>query len=269
MPPVIINLASGPIATAAAPGSKNGTYHDGFISCTLRMTLGWNMADRILMMVSLLSLLGTLGLYGYSVLAPPAGFPGIGPGAIEGSYIRVEGLVLEVRPLLNGAMCAEILIGGRPPGVRLYIPPDTDGTGAIKGTLLTGAEVRVDGRLQEYNGELEIVLDHAHELRLLKASSLDMAWKRPDILANASVCFAGWAFYKELVKGRLHFRLLDRSNRSCELNCSATSYDPADENARWGNGTLVRVHGRLRYPGDQTVPCLYVLGGAGGIEPLG
>ena len=227
------------------------------------------MSDRMLMMVSLFSLLGTLGLYGYSVLAPPAGFSGLDPDAVEGSYVRVEGLVREVRPLSNGALGAEILPGGRPPGVQLYVPAELDVGGAVRAILLTGAEVRVDGRLQEYNGEMEIVLDHAHELRMLKPSSLSLAWKRPDILANASVSFAGLAFYKELSKDRLSFRILDRTYGSYELNCSASSYYPADERPRWDNGTLVRVLGRLRYSGDPPIPRVYVLGGAGGVEPLG
>ncbi len=221
------------------------------------------------MLVSLGSLLGTLGLYGYSVLVPPAGYAGLGPGAVEGSFVRVEGLVSEVRPLSNGALGAEILPGGRPPAVPIYVPADTDPTGAIKGLLLTGAELRVDGLPQEYNGGMEVVLQHASGLRLLKASSLSMAWDRPDILANASVCLAGRAFYKELVQGRLSFRLLDRTDGSCALNCSAASYRPADERRPWENGTLVRVQGRLRYYGDPPVPRLYVVGGAGGVEPLG
>jgi hypothetical protein len=227
------------------------------------------MPDRLLMIVSLCSLLGTLGLYGYAVFAPPAEFSGLGPDAVEGSYVRVEGLVREVKPLSNGALGAEILPGGRPPGVQLYVPPELDVAGAVRATLLTGAEVRAEGRLQEYNGVMEIVLDHAQELRTIRGSSLRTAWERPDILANASVCLAGLAFYKELAGNRLSFRMMDRTDRSCELNCSAASYYPADEKVSWENGTLVLVRGRLRYYGDPPVPRLYVVGGAGGVEPLG
>jgi len=227
------------------------------------------MSDRLLMLVSLGSLLGTLGLYGYCLLAPPAGYDGLDPDAVAGSFVRVAGLVREVRDLANGALGAELLPHGRGPAVPLYVPPDTDPTGAVRGILLTGAEVRVDGRLQEYNGAMEVVLDRASGLRLVKASSLSVAWDRPDILANASVCLAGRAYYKELVNGRLSFRVLDLSDGSRELNCSAASYRPADEKAAWGNGTLVRVAGRLRYSGDPPVPRLQVVGGAGGVEPLG
>lgn len=227
------------------------------------------MSNRLLMLVSLGSLLGTLGLYGYSVLVPPAEYSGLDPDAVEGSFVRVEGLVGEVQALSNGALGAEILPRGRPPAVPLYVPADTDPTGAIKGLLLTGAEVRVEGLLQEYNGGMEVVLQRAFGLRLLKASSLSLAWDRPDMLANASVCLAGRAFYKELVRGRLSFRLLDRADGSCELNCSASSYRPADETRPWDNGTVVLVQGRLRYSGDPPVPRLYVVGGAGGVEPLG
>jgi len=227
------------------------------------------MPDRLLMIVSLFSLLGTLGLYGYSVLAPPAEISGLGPDAIEGTYVRVEGLVGEVKALSNGALGAEILPGGRLPGVQLYVPPELDVGGDVRAMLLTGATVHAEGRLQEFNGGMEIVLDHAQELRTVRSSSLQTAWERPDILANASVRLAGLVFYKELTKGRLSFRLMDLSDRSFELNCSASSYFPADETVRWDNGTSVRVMGRLRYYGDPPVPRLYVLGGAGGVEPAG
>jgi hypothetical protein len=228
-----------------------------------------NMPDRPLLMVSVLSLLGTLGLYGYAVMAPPAEMTGIGPDAVEGAYVRVEGLVGGVNALSNGALGAEILPGGRPPGVRLYVPPELDAAGAVRARLLTGSVVRVEGRLQEYNGKLEVVLDHAHELRLLAASSLSVAWKRPDLLANASVCLAGVAFYKQIENGRLSFRLMDPTDRSCELNCTAASYYPDDEKAPWGNGTSVRVMGRMRYYGEPPIPRLSVVGGAGGVEPPG
>jgi hypothetical protein len=221
------------------------------------------------MLVSLGSLLGTLGLYGYSVLAPPVEYTGLDPGAVEGSFVRVVGLVGEVNALSNGGIGAEILPGGRPPGVAIYIPADTDPTGSIRGILLTGAEVSAEGILQAYNGAMEVVVDRAFGLRLLKASSLSLAWDRPDILANASVCLAGRAFFKELAGGRLTFRIMDRADGTCELNCSAASYRPADEKVRWENGTLVRVLGRLRYSGDPPVPRLQVVGGAGGVEPMG
>jgi hypothetical protein len=227
------------------------------------------MSDRLLMLVTLGSLLGTLGLYGYSVLAPPAVYTGLDPGAVEGSFVRVEGLVGEVRPLSNGGLGADILPGGRPPAVPLYIPPEADSAGALKGLLLTGAVVRAEGRLQEYNGAMEVVLDRASGLRLVKASGLAVAWERPDILTNASVCLSGRAFCKELVSGRLSFCLLDPADGRLELNCTSASYRPADENVRWDNGTLVRVSGRLRYSGDPPVPRLQVVGGAGGVAPLG
>ncbi len=227
------------------------------------------MSDRLLLLVSLGSMLGTLGLYGYCVLAPPAEYTGLDPDVVEGSFVRVEGLVREVRELSNGALGAELLPGGRPPAVPLYLAPDTDPTGSIRAVLLTGAEVRAEGLLREYKGAMEVVLDRASGLRLLKPSSLSLAWERPDMLANASVCLAGRAYFKELAGGRLSFRILDREDGSCELNCSAASYRPADEKAAWGNGTLVRVSGRLRYSGDPPVPRLQVTGGAGGVEPLG
>ncbi len=227
------------------------------------------MPDRLLMLVSLGSLLGTLGLYGYCLLAPPADYSGLDPDAVEGSFVRVEGFVREVRELSNGALGAELLPGGRPPAVELYVPPDNDPTGTVRAVLLTGAEVRADGRLQRYNGAMEVVLERASGLRLLRASSLSVAWERPDMLANASVCLAGRAYFKELSGGRLSFCILDRAGGSNGLNCSAASYRPAEEDAPWGNGTLVRVAGRLRYSGDPPVPRLQVTGGAGGVEPLG
>ncbi len=231
--------------------------------------MGTCMSDRLLMLVSLGSLLGTLGLYGYAVLVPPAGLDAVGPDAVEGTFVRVEGLVTEVKALANGALGATLLPGGRAPGVAVYVPADIDPTGAVRGMLLTGAVVRVEGLLQEYNGEMEVLVDRASGLRLVKASSLSAAWQRPDLLANESVCLAGRAFYKELVGGRLSFRLMDRADGSLELNCSAGSYRAADEARPWGNGTVVRVQGRLRYFGEPPVPRLYVVGGAGGVEPLG
>jgi hypothetical protein len=227
------------------------------------------MSDRMLMLVSLGSLLGTLGLYGYCLLAPPAEYDGLDPDAVEGSLVRVQGLAREVRDLSNGALAVELLPRGGGPAVPVYLPPDIDPSGSVRRMALTGAVLRVDGRLQKYNGVMEVVVDRASALRLLKASSLSVARDRPDLLANASVALAGRAFYKEVVNGRLSFRVLDRSDGSWELNCSAASYRAADEKAAWGNGTLVRVAGRLRYSGDPPVPRLQVVGGAGGVEPLG
>ncbi|MBM4249725.1 MAG: hypothetical protein FJ149_09910 [Euryarchaeota archaeon] len=226
------------------------------------------MSDRTLVAVSICSLLGTLGLYGYAVLSPPPELSGLGPDIVPGSQVRVRGLVGEVRALSNGGLAAEILPGGHGPGVRLYVPADVDSGGHVRRTLLTGASVEADGRVEEYLGSPELVLDRAHKLRLLSGASLSFVLGRPDILANSSVCVAGWAFYKELRGTRLDFRVMDRSDTSCELNCSSTSYDIDGERLHWGNGTLVRVLGRLRYYGEPPVPRLYVLGGPAGVEPL-
>lgn len=226
------------------------------------------MPDRKLLAVSLCSLLGTLGLYGYAVLSAPPELSGFGPETVPGSQVLVRGLVGEVRALSNGGLSAMLFPGGRAPGARLYVPADVDSGGHLRRALLTGAEVEVEARVEEYLGSLELVLDHAHDLRPLGEASLSFLRDRGDLLANSSVCVAGWAFFKEHRGGRLDFRILDRADPSCELDCSSTSYDPADERSQWGNGTLVRVLGRLRYHGEPPVPRLYVLGGAGGVEPL-
>jgi len=227
------------------------------------------MTDRSLVAVSVLSLLGTLGLYGYCVLVPPELLTSPGPADKVGRYVAVEGLVREVYSARNGDIHAELLPQGRPPGVWLVVPGEASWAPELCRLLLTGARVRAEGVVGEYNGEFQLSIRGAGDVRLLGNSSLELVWGRPDLLNNTSVCFAGLAFYKDLYKNRLTFRLLDRYSPSLELNCSSSSYKITDERPRWENGTLVKVSGRLKYTGTPPSPRLYLAGGAAGVEPLG
>ena len=224
------------------------------------------MADRLLLTVSVLSLLGTLGLYGYAVLVPPDLLAGPGPGDSSGRYVAVEGLVREVYNGWGGELDAEILPEGRPPGVWLVVPADIDGARNVRNSLLTGAEVHVEGVIAENGGRMEMTLQDGHHYRLVAASSLGTVRSRPDLLDNVSVSLAGKAFYKKVWRDYLTFRLLDLQAPSIEVNCSASRYNVSAEDPAWENGTAIRVFGWLSYPGDPPSPHVYLSGGNKGVE---
>ncbi|MEM3042094.1 MAG: hypothetical protein QXD84_00930 [Thermoplasmata archaeon] len=226
------------------------------------------MADRLLTAATLLSLLGSLGLYAYSVSVPPVELSGPVPPDAAGTYVSISGMVREVRRSWEGSLDVELLPGGKPPGVRLSIDATLLEGANLKGRLLTGARIRASGVLERFAGKMEMQIKSAARLEFLSPSTLEVLWLERGILNGSGVALAGVAYFKNLRGQSLSFRLVERSNPSLELNCSSNSYRPSEEKRPWENGTLVRVMGLLRYAGDPPAPRLYLSGGAAGVEPL-
>ena len=224
------------------------------------------MADKLLSAATVCFLLGTLGLYGYSVEMEP---DMLGSGGVVGSYVYVEGMVRQVKKGWGGTRLAEVLSDGKAPSVWLQVDDALLDTEPVSSGLLTGARVRAEGILDEYKGVKEIALAYPEDLSLLSSSSMKVVWDRAPLLNNTSVCFRGTAYYKHVSGSYLTFRLVDTTLPGCELNCSTSYYTRADETAQWDNGTTVRVIGWLRYRGDPVSPHIYLSGGAKGVEVPG
>ena len=225
------------------------------------------MADRILVAATLLSLLGSLGLYAYSVSLGPAELSGQVPPEAVGSYVAISGMVREVRRSWEGGIEVELLPGGVGPAVWLALDEALVLSGPRE-WLLTGARVRALGVLESFRGRMEMRIEVKERLQLLAPSTLGVVWSERNLLNGSCTVFSGIAYYKNLRRESITFRLLDRSDPMLELNCSSSYYKPSEERGAWGNGSLVRVTGVLRYIGEPPVPRLYLSGGAAGVEPL-
>lgn len=221
------------------------------------------MADKLLTAATVCFLLGTLGLYGYSVEMEPGM---VGSGGVVGSYVYVEGMVRQVKKGWGGVRLAEVLPDGNAPPVWLQVDEALLETEPVRSGLLTGARVRAEGILDEYKGVKEIALAYPEDMSLLESSSMKVVWDRAPLLNNTSVCFRGTVFYKHVSSSYMTFKLVDTTQPGCELNCSTSYYRRADETAKWDNGTTVRVMGWLRYRGDPVLPHIYLSGGAKGVE---
>ncbi|MGQ9582354.1 MAG: hypothetical protein ACUVV6_02425 [Thermoplasmatota archaeon] len=223
--------------------------------------------DRLLIGASLLSLIGSLGLYAYAVSVGPSEIHGPVPQSAIGSYVAVTGMVREVRTAWGGALEAELLPGGEEPGVWVVLEDAASARSEAGNWLLTGARVRACGVLQQFRGRMEIRPGGSGELQLLSVSGLEVVWRESGLLNGSGVRLAGVAFFKRVWRDSLSFRILDPRNTSLELNCSSSSYRVSEERPPWSNGTLVRVTGLLRFLGDPPLPRLYLSGGAKGVEP--
>jgi hypothetical protein len=220
------------------------------------------MADRMLAAATAFFLLGTLGLYGYSLNAGPELF---GRNSAIGSFVYVEGMVRQVKNGWGGQLQAEIRPDGSGPSVWLQLDESLLGDETVRSAALTGARLKAEGILEEYRGTLELRPANPDDLSLLAPSSLNVIWDRSDELNNTSVSFRGLAFYKHLSGNQLTMRIVDPVLPGFEVNCSASGYRSLDERPHWENGTLVRVMGRLKFIADPPLPHIYLSGGAKGI----
>ena len=220
------------------------------------------MADKLLSAATVVFLLGTLGLYAYSVNMEPDLF---GPGTAVGSYVYVEGMVRQVKKGWGGELRAEMMPDGGGPAVWLLLDETLLETESVRSAALTGARVRAEGVLEEYKGVPELRLANPDDLSMLQPSSLNVIWDRASVLNNSSVSFRGLAFYKHLSGDYLTFRIIDPVLTGLEVNCSATGFRILDERPHWENGTLVRVMGWLKYGVNPPVPHIYLSGGAKGV----
>ena len=227
------------------------------------------MSDRLLTAATVLFLLGTLGLYCYSLEVKPLK---LGSGGV-GSYVYLEGMVRQVRKGWGAELRAEVMpegvTGGAPAPVWLIADDALQDIERVRDALLTGARVRAEGVLSEYKGTRELQLADAADLSLLSPSSMKVVWDRTDVLDNTSVALRGVAYYKHVRGGYLTMKLVDPGAPVCVLDCSSSDYHLSEENPRWENGTQVTVMGWLRYRGDPVAPRLYISGGAKGVSAGG
>jgi len=227
------------------------------------------MSDRLLTAATVLFLLGTLGLYGYSLEVKPLK---LGSGGV-GSYVYLEGMVRQVRKGWGAEIRAEVMpdgvTGEAAAPVWLIADDALPDMGPVKSALLTGACVRAEGVLSEYRGVREIRLADAGDLSIQATSSLKVVWDKAALLNNTSVALRGVAYYKHVSGGYLTIKLVDPEAPGCVLDCSSSDYRLSEENPRWENGTQVTVMGKLRYRGDPPTPRLYISGGVGGVAVAG
>ena len=225
------------------------------------------MESRLLVLVSVLSVLGSLGLYSYAVVVRPE--MELNPGNIadcNGKYVVARGSIREVVWGWDGELSVELLPGNRTPAVWLVLDDRSVVESPRGQQLLTGAVVKAEGVANRYRDRTEIGIGGPEDIEILGQSSLEIVRANAGQLGNASVCFAGVAFYKKAVYGKASFQLVDRLNPGLALNCTSSSYFPHDEARPWENGSVVRVWGHLTAENSPLGHRLVIIGGARGVE---
>lgn len=148
----------------------------------------------MLAIATILSFAGVLGLYLYSCSIQPqlVQISQIDAGDI-GSVVRTHGRITDVYQTSGGDVMLEIANLDNGASITVFIPQHAF---SVETGLIPGAEIEVTGEVQEYQGELELVVDPAWDVRVLQpASDLDLTVellaKNPELFLKREVSVHG------------------------------------------------------------------------------
>lgn len=151
----------------------------------------------ILAVATTFSFVGVLGLYFYScsIQAIPLQIRDIEMGDV-GTIVRTSGHVLDQHLTAKGDLL--LTLGDRENAntIVLYIPKDILASVEDKNAVLPGAQVEVTGEVQEYQGELEIVVSSADDIIILQYPkdsdlTIEILAQNPELFEGNEVTVSG------------------------------------------------------------------------------
>ncbi|MFQ5883558.1 MAG: hypothetical protein ACE5IO_00490 [Thermoplasmata archaeon] len=213
----------------------------------------------VLVVATIFSFVGVLGLYFYScsIEAVTIQVGDIGMGDV-GSIVRTSGYVLDHRLTSNGDLLLTLADYQDAKTIAIYIPKDVYDSIDDKKAIQPDAQIEVVGEVQEYQGELEISVSSADDIKILqypKDSNLtiEVLAQNPELFGGEEVTVSGqiqnietfhmW-FQDEYVKAtsfQLHYPG-EYSNYT--MDCLLIGFDVSGE---FHQGQLVRFTGTFEY----------------------
>jgi DNA/RNA endonuclease YhcR with UshA esterase domain len=155
--------------------------------------------DRRVMLVvaTALSFIGVLGLYFYSCSVQPilVQIGDVDVGDV-GSVVRTRGHIMELYQTSAGDVMIKVanLDGGA--SITVYIPENVFSDFVERDALTSGAEIEAVGEIQEYQGEMELIVDSASDLVIIQYPNennltIEMLAGNPELFLDRDVTVPG------------------------------------------------------------------------------
>ncbi len=150
----------------------------------------------MLVIVTILSFVGVLGLYFYSCSVQPIQIQigDVGFGDI-GSVVKTRGHIMELYQTSAGDVMLEMADLDDGASITVYIPENVF-SNLGNSELIPGAEIEVVGEVQEYQGEMELVVDSEDDIRIVQSPddaelTIEMLAENPELFLDRDVSVPG------------------------------------------------------------------------------
>ncbi len=150
----------------------------------------------MLVIVTILSFVGVLGLYFYSCSVQPIQIQigDVGFGDI-GSVVKTRGHIMELYQTSAGDVMLEMADLNDGASITVYIPENVF-SNLGNSELIPGAEIEVVGEVQEYQGEMELVVDSEDDIRIVQSPddaklTIEMLAENPGLFLDREVSVSG------------------------------------------------------------------------------
>jgi DNA/RNA endonuclease YhcR with UshA esterase domain len=156
------------------------------------------MDRRVMLAIAtVLSFIGVLGLYFYSCSVQPilVQIGDIEAGDI-GSVVKTRGHIMEQYQTGGGDVMIELADLDDGASIIVYIPGNVFSEFDEKEALISGAEIEAVGEVQEYQGEMELMIDSTSDLVIIQYPNetdltIEMLAGNPELFLNRDVMVSG------------------------------------------------------------------------------
>ena len=152
---------------------------------------------KLLAIVIIVSLAGVLGLYAYavSIESKSMSIADLDSGDL-GSIVEVEAYIKDVNAWSSGDLNLELVDYGSGQSIDVKVDADAAGNLNHPEKFIPGAKIRVNGLLEDYQGELQIHVMSSDGITLLQTAhtnvlSLGVILDRPEVFQGIFVVVRG------------------------------------------------------------------------------
>jgi hypothetical protein len=217
------------------------------------------MNRRVMLAIAtILSFVGVLGLYFYSCSVQPIL---VNIGDIEasdiGNVVKTRGNVMELYQTSTGDVMLELANLASGDSITVYVPENVY-SDVPTNELVPGAEIEVAGEVQEYQGEMELIVDSSDDVKVIQPSSdtmltIEMLAENPELFLDRQVTVSGQI---QNIKGEMMWekgRLIEATSFQLRFPGKYQNYTiacvlfGADVSTEFLQGQLVRFAGTFEY----------------------
>jgi DNA/RNA endonuclease YhcR with UshA esterase domain len=213
----------------------------------------------VLVIATVTSFAGILGLYFYScsIDAITIRIGDIGMGDV-GTIVKIKGYVADHRVTSKGDLILTLADYGDSSTITVYIPENIYSSIDDKMGILPSASIEVVGEVQEYQGELEIVVNSSDGVKVLEHPNnsnltIEILSRNPELFEGADVTVYGqiqnfatsFRWIQEEYKITTSFQLrYSGEYMNYTMDCLLTGFDVSKD---FYQGQTVRFTGTFDY----------------------
>ncbi len=205
---------------------------------------------RLVLLVALVSFAGIIGIYGYalSIEPTPTSIHDISSEQV-GTMVLVEGTVRSTRAAWDGGMLLELWEPGAQGSLEVHLTMAGMEDARNLNKLLNGTVVRVQGMLDLYNGEYELIVTSYQDLEIISTTDSSLVpistlLELPEVYEGAPVRLAGEVGF---VQGSDYFTMRESVGNYTYTLTVRTSFD---QTLRDVNGFPVLSYDRVEVRGE-------------------